>query len=142
MKEYHSAGIVLYRMHENEIQYLLLHYAAGHWDFPKGKLEEGETIRDAAVRELAEETDLAAKLDNSFSASHAYFFTDYDGQKAHKKVDYFLGEAEDGHVKLSEEHQGYEWLPYHKALERLTFEKGILVKAHAYLNELLGKRFC
>ena len=29
-------------------EYLVLHYEAGHWDFPKGHLEEGESEEDAA----------------------------------------------------------------------------------------------
>jgi hypothetical protein len=33
-----SAGVIVY--HKNE--FLLLHYAEGHWDLPKGHIEENE----------------------------------------------------------------------------------------------------
>lgn len=36
--------------------------ASGDWVFPKGHLEEGETLEDAATRELQEETGLAAEV--------------------------------------------------------------------------------
>lgn len=35
---------------------LLLIHRLGHWDLPKGKLDEGETIEACAVREIEEET--------------------------------------------------------------------------------------
>jgi predicted NUDIX family NTP pyrophosphohydrolase len=38
----HSCGFVLFRQLEDKRYYLLMHYKAGHWDFPKGQVEEGE----------------------------------------------------------------------------------------------------
>jgi 8-oxo-dGTP pyrophosphatase MutT (NUDIX family) len=38
-------------------QYLFIH-RRGHWDLPKGKLDEGETIEECALREIREETGL------------------------------------------------------------------------------------
>jgi len=138
MKQYHSAGVVLYRIKNETREYLLLQYAAGHWDFAKGKIEVGETKREAALRELAEEAGLAAKLNDTFLTSFEYFYTDYDGQKAHKIVDFFLGEVKGSDaVTLSHEHIGYEWLPYDEALGRLTFAnaKKMLMKVNQYLKK-------
>ena len=42
-----------------EIEYLLLNYPAGHWDFPKGRIEKGETEIETARREIKEETDIS-----------------------------------------------------------------------------------
>jgi len=36
-------------------QYLMIH-RLDHWDLPKGKIEKGESIRSAAIREVEEET--------------------------------------------------------------------------------------
>ena len=41
-----------------EQEFLLVQHQAGHWGFPKGHLEPGETPVQAAGRELAEETGL------------------------------------------------------------------------------------
>jgi len=48
-----SGGVV-----ENEKGELLLIYRKKHWDLPKGKLDEGESIEECAVREVEEETGL------------------------------------------------------------------------------------
>lgn len=43
---------------ENENQEILMIYRRGKWDLPKGKLDEGETLEECAVREVKEETGL------------------------------------------------------------------------------------
>lgn len=48
-----AGGIV-----KNEDGRILLQYRRGKWDLPKGKLDEGESIEECAVREVEEETGL------------------------------------------------------------------------------------
>ena len=48
-----AGGIV-----QNEEGKILFQLRRGRWDLPKGKLEEGETIEECAVREVEEETGL------------------------------------------------------------------------------------
>lgn len=48
-----AGGIV-----ENEQGKILFQFRRGKWDLPKGKLDEGETIEECAVREVEEETGL------------------------------------------------------------------------------------
>jgi 8-oxo-dGTP pyrophosphatase MutT (NUDIX family) len=43
---------------ENEEGKILFQFRRGHWDLPKGKLDEGETIEECALREVEEETGL------------------------------------------------------------------------------------
>ena len=51
MIEETSSGVVLFRKENDKILFLLLHYPSGHWDFVKGKMEEGETPHETAIRE-------------------------------------------------------------------------------------------
>lgn len=62
MKKIKAAGGVLYRK-ENSPSPVLLIKRNGVWDLPKGKLEEGESIPECAVREVAEEIG-SSKLPN------------------------------------------------------------------------------
>lgn len=59
-----SAGLVLYRRHDGELQVLLVHPGGpfwakkdlGSWSIPKGEAESGEDLLERAVTEVREET--------------------------------------------------------------------------------------
>ena len=136
LKEQYSAGIIPYRKKDGVIEYLLLHYQKGHWDFPKGKIETGETKEVTALRELKEETGLRAHIKPGFEASFSYFFK-VDKDLIHKTVWFFIGEViGDSSVILSHEHQGFLWLPYDKALKQLTYQnaRDVLLKVHGVVS--------
>jgi bis(5'-nucleosidyl)-tetraphosphatase len=135
-----SAGVLLYRLSGDppEPDFLLLDYGR-HWDFPKGHLEEGEDDLTAARRELAEETGI---LDVAFHDGFRFemTYTLRDKRKhglIRKTVVFFLGRTGVEHVTLSHEHVGCEFLPFDRAIERVTYEnaKDALRAARAFLNE-------
>lgn len=136
----HSGGIITFRVADDQIEYLLLHYVGGHWDFPKGKLEEGEDSLTAAHRELEEETGLEAEIISGFQDTLDYIFTDHKGRKIHKKVTYYIGKVTDWDtVTLSHEHKGYTWLPFNQAYTRVTFDnaRSVLSRANTFLSVAL-----
>ena len=93
MIEETSAGMVLFRKEDSKILFLLLHYPSGHWDFVKGKIEEGESTHETAIREAKEETGITdiTFLEN-FEEWIKYDFQ-YQGELVHKKVVFFLAET-------------------------------------------------
>ncbi len=130
-----SCGVVLYKEGDPR-QYLLLHYPEGHWDFPKGHVEEGETEIDTALRETKEETGITdVEIDKGFREKISYFYT-RDGKSIYKEVIYFVGKTNAEDLELSHEHVGGEWMPYLKAVERLTFKnaKELLKKTDLFLQ--------
>ena len=135
MKKERSAGAVIFRKGK-EIKYLLLHYEAGHWDFPKGHIEEKEAELDTIRREVREETGIDdIELVPNFKEKIQYYYK-INGELMHKEAVFCLAKTEEEKVKISFEHIGYIWLPYDKAMEKLTFRnvKEILKKAHAFLT--------
>lgn len=135
MPQEFSAGLVVFRKEDGSRAYLLLHYESGHWDFPKGHIEKAESEEQAAVRECAEETGITdIALVPAFRETIEYFFRE-GGKIIHKQVVFLLAGTRTKGVKLSFEHIGYEWLPYGKALERLTYDnaKDVLKKAESFL---------
>ena len=135
LKKEASAGIIVYCYEQGEIYYLLLLYTAGHWDFAKGHKEAGESKKEAALRELKEETGLSVSLDPGFEESITYNFVDYNGIYTHKTVYFFVGIAKTTAVTLSDEHVDYAWLPYKDAVKKLTYTNAqvVLQKAHNFI---------
>jgi len=135
-REFSAGFIVFSRDQDNQIEYLLLHYPGGHFDFAKGHLEKGETEMQAALRELEEETGLKnIKVIDGYCENLDYYFSKR-GQKIFKKVTFFLAETAQKEIKISFEHRGSLWLPYAAALQKTTFQnaKDLLKKAHQFLE--------
>jgi bis(5'-nucleosidyl)-tetraphosphatase len=132
-----SCGAVIFIKKSEETKYLLLNYAAGHWDFVKGNVEDNETEKQTVVRELKEETAIEdAQFLDGFKETIAYFYR-RQGLTIHKEVVFFIMESHTDKVTLSFEHVGYIWLDYQHAMEKLNFKnaKDVLQKAHDFLNK-------
>lgn len=115
-----SAGVIVFR--GNPPVFLLLHYPQGHWDFPKGHIESGETEEQAALRELEEETGISdGNLIPGFREAITYFFQRGENT-IHKTVAFFLAGTKTNAVRISHEHKGFKWLSFDSAMKQLTFE--------------------
>jgi 8-oxo-dGTP pyrophosphatase MutT (NUDIX family) len=131
-----SCGAIVF-VKNVEVNYLLLHYEAGHWDFVKGNVEPSESERDTVIRELREETGIVdAQFIDDFKEKIEYFYR-RQGTTIHKEVVFFLIEAHTEKIELSYEHVGYDWLDYQRAMEKLTFKnaKDMLQKAQEFLKQ-------
>ena len=140
MKEEVSAGIILFNEFD-ERKFLLLNYPSRHWDFVKGKMEEGETYHETALRETQEETGiLDVEFLKGFKEEIEYYFR-ADNQDIHKKVIFFLGKTKTIEIILSHEHLDFIWLNFDNALERITYEnaKNILKKSKEFLDKGISK---
>jgi bis(5'-nucleosidyl)-tetraphosphatase len=123
VKEERSYGVILI-FREKENKFLLIkNGSAGHWGFPKGHKEEGETDQETALRELKEEAGIEnCEIIDSPELSEEYTF-EQAGQKTHKITKYFIGFAESKEVKVQkEEIAGYKWATYEEAIGILTYE--------------------
>ena len=135
MREQKSAGIVLFRNDSDKNEFLLLNYPQGHWDFVKGKVEQGETPHETALRETKEETGITnIEFIDGFEESVEYDFR-FKKEDIHKKVIFFLAKTNEKNIKLSHEHNDYLWLEYNDVLKKTTFEnaKNVLTKANKFL---------
>ena len=132
-----SCGAVIFHKNEDTTKYLLLNYAAGHWDFVKGNVEINEAEKETVVRELREETGITeAQFIDGFREEIAYFYR-RQSLTIRKEVVFFLMESYTSKVQLSFEHVGFIWLDYMHAMEKLTFKnaRDTLEKAHNFLKK-------
>lgn len=132
-----SAGILAFHQPTaaQDRTWLLLNYGK-HWDFPKGHVEPGETDRQAALRELSEETGIAGiELLPEFAREIRYYFRHSRRGLIEKTVIFYLAEVNSTQIALSPEHIGFEFLPYSEAVRRVTFAaaKQLLREAEAHL---------
>ena len=136
MREEVSAGIILFNESKGR-KFLLLNYPSGHWDFVKGKMEDGEDTKTTALRETKEETGITdIDFCEGFEEDIEYYFR-IEGEEIHKKVIFFLGKTDTIDIILSHEHLDYIWLEFDNALNKTTYEnaKNLLVKSKEFLDK-------
>ena len=134
-----SCGIVLF--HSDD--FLVIQHSTesneveGHWDFPKGHIENNETELETATRELHEETGIDNfRLIDNFRHKITYN-VNKNSKLIPKEVIFFLAESFTKSIKLSSEHQNYIWLNFDLAHDRLTYAnaKDVLLKAKTFLEK-------
>ncbi|MBL7021867.1 NUDIX domain-containing protein [Patescibacteria group bacterium] len=95
---------------QKEDKYLLLqrsfksHFFPSQYDFPGGKIKEGEKTEDAIIREVKEETSLSIELGEKIGN---YQFVAMDN-KLHFQI--FESKSFTGDIELSEDHTEAIWV--------------------------------
>lgn len=121
----HSAGGVVMRESadngEPEVLMIATHDAT-RWSLPKGRVEAGESLPEAARRETEEETGIVATV-LAHLETIEYWYYARRGLRHHKFVDYFLMRATGGEItpQLSEIDKA-RWWSISDALKRATYE--------------------
>jgi|SRR5215831_13217443 len=123
-KPIRAAGGLLWRLSDAGFEIAVVYRRRyNDWSLPKGKLKKGESWRDAALREVKEETGYDAKI-IGFAGALAYY-TD----KGPKVVRFWhmtaLGEPS---TQIDDEVAEVAWLPLEAARERVHYslEQGLL----------------
>lgn len=118
-----AAGFVLWRVENGTRLYLLLQHTAGHWSFAKGRTEPGESLEQAARRELLEETGIAeVTIVAPLPEPTVYVINNYHGSVVEKTLYLFAAHTNESAVKLSHEHSAYSWCTFEEAISKSTHE--------------------
>src|SRR6202043_3861890 len=118
-----AAGGIVLRQEETPLIAVVRLRKRNEWVLPKGKLDDGETPRDAAEREVNEETGYDV-------AVHEFLGTlVYESGGRSKVVHYWRMEADGEPVhELMNDIKAVDWLPLPDAVERLSrgYERAFL----------------
>ena len=121
-----AAGALLWRRENGVLKVLVIHRDRyDDWSWPKGKLDKGEAISEAAVREIREETGLSVTLGVKL------YELEYKLDTGNRKVvHYWAAEVSDKALAAQnfvpdEEVASLEWLTVPEAKKRLTYKHDI-----------------
>jgi 8-oxo-dGTP pyrophosphatase MutT (NUDIX family) len=119
-----AAGGVIVDRSTDTPKVLLVHRPRyDDWSFPKGKLDPGESIEEAALREVREETGIQCKILRKVAALR-YVYQTRNRQSRPKVVHYFLMEPINKEVRVPgvEVDRG-EWLDFEIARKTLSYKR-------------------
>ncbi len=128
-----ACGAVIFRKESGVLKFLVVQEkSGGHWGFPKGHVDPGETEQETAAREIYEETGLKVRFLDGFRTTVQYS----PKPNTIKDVVYFLAGSPHNSVKCeAAEIEDFRWVGLGEALELLTFEnsKAVLQEADHFL---------
>ncbi len=107
------------RRHSGALEVALVHRPVHEdWSFPKGKLEEGETFEQAALREVQEETGMTCRLLRFIG------HTEYVDRKGRPKaVAYWVMAPESGSFAHNAEVDELRWVTLEVASRLLSYPR-------------------
>ncbi|XZO03433.1 MAG: bis(5'-nucleosyl)-tetraphosphatase [Microcoleus sp.] len=144
-------GIVPVFVNATDTLFLLIQHQAGHWAFPKGHADPGESALETAKRELEEETGIRdyEVLEEPSFVEYYSFVQEYapssvkhyssakEGEVIEKSVTYFVAFVNLMDVVLQvEEVQNSAWSSFEEAINLITFDgnRQVLREVKAYLD--------
>ena len=132
MKQEKSCGCIVIN-DQNKV--LLIHSNKGHWGFPKGHMEEGETEIQTAKREVREETNIDVEVIEEYRYTQKYNVN----EDIVKEVVLFLGKSlEDNQKPQLEEVSEVKWFEFEEAVNIITYDNSreILIQLKKDLEEV------
>lgn len=125
MREEISAGGVVYKKIDRKIYLLMIKDQNGNWTFPKGLIEPEEDEKEAARREVGEETGIT-QINFSKELKPVQYWYRWENDLIKKTVRYFLFEANGEETFKPQKEEGItevRWVSPEEAREIVGYPK-------------------
>jgi 8-oxo-dGTP pyrophosphatase MutT (NUDIX family) len=127
MKKTNSAGGIILN---SKNQIVLVYHGKGNWNFPKGHVEKGETLKETAKREIAEETGISELEFVKPLGTYSRFRIGVDGiteiKDELKTMHFFLFKSNQKNLKPTDLiHSEAKWVDINKVPKYLKHPKDI-----------------
>lgn len=124
MKKEKSCGVIVFK--DNKV--LLVRHNLGRYGLPKGHVEENETEKETALREVKEETNVDTKIIDGFREVITYS----PKENVMKDVVFFIGTCNNYELKVQESEVSEAiFVDIEKAIDTITYndERRTLIEA-------------
>jgi len=139
MNKEFSAGAVIFKKEGPNILFLIIYSKRNNiWGFPKGHIEQAETEKEAAIREIKEEAGLGnLHFIDGFREEIVYDTISkrhpFKGQSIEKHAIYFLCETKNQDIIVDgREISDYKFLPLNEAEQMVKFRNLNIILRRAY----------
>ncbi|MGD7024906.1 NUDIX hydrolase [Rossellomorea vietnamensis] len=107
---------------ELEKRVLMVKNAGSVWTLPGGAVETGETLEEAVIREVKEETNLTVEVEELLAVNEAFFLK----KEVHPLFFTFKTRVLEGEVSIldQEEIEEIQWVDIETADERMPYHRG------------------
>jgi 8-oxo-dGTP pyrophosphatase MutT (NUDIX family) len=146
MKQESSAGAVVYYLENEKPVFLLLKNTlkTTYWGFPKGKIEDKESIEQTLIREVKEETNLHGDITPGFKYEQNWFFK-LNNELIKKQAIFLLimiKKAQVPETMINEEHQEFRWLGFEEAIKLMKIKQNreMLQAANKFILKNMQQR--
>lgn len=123
VREPTAGGIVFRRNNDDKVEILLIQDAKDRWTIPKGHIEEGETAKQTAAREIGEEAGLMDVDVLDWLGKIHFRYRRIDKLVLMTTQIYLVrAKGDTNAIKKEEWMNGIQWFSFHDALDAIEYE--------------------
>ncbi len=123
VREPTAGGIVFRRDPQGKVEILLIQDAKNRWTIPKGHIEEGESAKECAQREIGEETGLTdVKVYNWLGKINFRYRRQQSLVLMTTEIFLVKAQGDTDAIKPEDWMNGIKWFPSSEALDKIEYE--------------------
>jgi len=134
-----KAGGILYKVENEKLLTCIIHRPKiDDWVIPKGHVEERESLQDAAIREVAEETGFDGRIEQLLDLQKYEWSDDEGGRHLCRNYVFLMEYVGESKISMTEEEvDEIVWMGIDEAIDKVSYDgtRGILKQVEELLSQ-------